>query len=598
MADTYSHTADIIIVGAGVAGCVIASRLSAAQPNLKILLIEMGRDVRDDPAVRTPGIFMNNLVPGAPYSQFYVGEPSETQLGNSAIIPAGACVGGGSAINWMVYTRGSMSDYDDWKNKYANPGWGFDDLLPLFKKSEAYFGEGDASTHGSDGPLQVTYGGIVYKINLEWLETASAFDGRPVVPDAQNFKTSNAFARWAKWIGKDGKRSDIAHGYLYPQMDRSSNITLLTKTRVSRVLFEGNKAVGVEYFTSASDPPTLVRAAKMVIVTAGALSTPQILERSGIGARVHLDSLGISVVADLPRVGEGYQDHLVLKAEYVREPDDSWREDVLRGTPEVMERLRKEYAEYGTGELASNSIDAVAKVRPNEKELAALGETFINSAWPYFERAEDKPVLWSAVVGSAMFPGGFPSGQYFATGGWMCYPLSRGRIHVRSKDVFEAGKFEPGLLSHEADVAAGKWLYKRGREQARRMPSYRGEYAPMHPDFSADSEAACKAGLGVGPVPLDAPEIVYTPEDEKVLEEWIRKTVTVSWHGLATCAMRPRADGGVVSPRLDVYGTKQLKVADLSICPSNVSANMYSTAVAMGEKAAQIILEDLVAVSA
>ncbi|KZW01403.1 alcohol oxidase [Exidia glandulosa HHB12029] len=506
MSDTPTHTADVVIVGGGVTGCVIATRLSAAQPNLKILIMEMGPDVRDEPAVRTPGIYMNNLVPGAPYSQFYIGEPSEALLGNSVIVAAGACVGGGSAINWMVYTRGSASDYDDWKNEYGNPGWGFDDLLPLFKKSEAYFGEGDLSTHGTDGPLQATYGGIVSKINLEWFKTAPAYDGRPVVPDGQDFKTGNAFTRWAKWIGKDGKRSDIAHGYLYPQMDRSSNITLLTKTHVSRVLFEGDKAVGVEYFTSASDPPRQVRATKMVVVTAGTLSTPQILERSGIGARAHLEALGIPVVSDLPNVGEGYQDHLIVKSEYVRESDDTGtsRDDLLRGIPEVMERVQKEYTEHGTGELATN----------------------------------------------------------------------------------------------EADVATCKWLYKLGREQARRMPSYRGEYAAMHPSFPPGGEAACKAGprYRVGPVAMDAPDIVYSSEDEKALEEWIRRNVGVVWHGVATCAMRPRADGGVVSPRLDVYGTQKLKVADLSICPSNVSANMYSTAVAVGEKAAQLILEDLAAV--
>ncbi|KAG6881832.1 hypothetical protein C0992_013371, partial [Termitomyces sp. T32_za158] len=172
------------------------------------------------------------------------------------------------------------------------------------------------------------------------------------------------------------------------------------------------------------------------------------------------------------------------------------------------------------------------------------------------------------------------------------YPVSRGRVHI-SAGLNPYGKldFEPGYLNHPADLGVLRWAYKRGRELARRMNIYCGEFVLGHPNFPKGSQATTHDFSR--PVGISAPDISYSAEDDKAIDEYHRNTVETTWHSIGTCAMKPRQKGGVVDPRLNVYGVQNLKVADCSIAPANVGANTYNTALAIGEKAAVIIAEDL-----
>ncbi|KZV84968.1 alcohol oxidase [Exidia glandulosa HHB12029] len=591
---------DIIIVGAGAAGCIIAARLAAADPTLRITLLEGGRHTLNDPAVTTPGAYLNHLIPGAPYTRFITSEPSEHLGGRYTTVQAGGCVGGGTAINFMMYTRGAASDYDDWEVEHENPGWGFESLLPMFEKFETCAVDGAVSNHGSTGPVHVSLGGNISAsaYTQEYLDVVAKYDkGRPIVSDFNEFHTNNAYAKWPKYIDSKGHRQDVGHRFLYPALEApNSSITLKVRCIVTKVLFDGTRAVGVEFkdLSSGDEQPTtsILTANKLVVLAAGPLSSALILERSGIGSKATLAAAGIDVKVELPGVGENYQDHNLVTAAFIAAPGTTGDRDAyLRGEEQLLAQATARYERDGTGPLATNAIEVGVKVWPTEEERNALGEDFLRE-WAYFERSRDKPVILAGVNAGLLLPGSLPEGEYFTALAMTGYPFSRGSIHIRSSGVDDPPTFVPGYLSHPADVKLLMWQYKFGRERARRMPCYCGELAPTHPPFSSDSEAACVAPRE-GPVAIDAPDIHYTEEDDKVLEAWIRQTVSTTWHAMSTCSMKPREKGGVVDPKLNVYGVEGLKVADLSICPGNVGANTAATAMAIGEKAAVLIAQEL-----
>jgi len=334
------------------------------------------------------------------------------------------------------------------------------------------------------------------------------------------------------------------------------------------------------------------KASKLVVVSAGAFGSPTILERSGIGAKKTLEEVGVKPFIDLPGVGENYQDHNVIFIPYLADDEADTLDALFRGEKDEVDRCVALWTKEGKGLMAHNGIDAGIKLRPTAEELEELGPQFSRQWAEYFVDAPDKPVIWVGPVAAYL---GDPSiaspRKYYSVGYYTQYPGSRGSVHIKSADdPHAAPDFNPGFLRDEGDVAALKWGYKRSREIARRMGVYRGEFVPGSPAFPA-GEAAC--GTAAGPVDIEAPNIKYTPEDEEVLEKYIRNSVQTAWHSLGTCSMKQRENGGVVDSRLNVYGVQGLKVADLSIAPSNVGANTYSTAVTIGEKAAIIIAEEL-----
>lgn len=616
---------DVIIAGGGPAGCVVAGRLAYADPTLKVMLIEGGANNRDDPWVYRPGIYVKNMQRDGinDKATFYTDtQPSPYLRGRQSIVPCANILGGGSSINFQMYTRASASDWDDFNAE----GWTAKDLLPLMKRLENYQKPVNNDTHGYDGPIAISNGGQVTPLAQDFLRAAHALDV-PFSDDIQDLTTAHGSEIWAKYINRHtGRRSDAATAYVHGVMDIQSNLYLRTNARVSRVIFEGTKAVGVAYVPSrnrannAAVQETIVRARKMVVLSSGTLGTPQILERSGVGSASLLKQLDVKVVSDLPGVGEEYQDHYTTLSIYRVSNESTTLDDFLRGDEKTQKEIFAEWeVSPEKARLSSNAIDAGFKIRPTEEELKEMGPEF-NALWDkYFKDKPDKPVMFGSIVSAAYADHSLlPPGKYMTMFQYLEYPASRGKIHITSPSPYIEPFFDSGFMNNRADFAPIRWSYKKTREVARRMDAFRGELTSHHPHFHPASPAAARdidintakqmmpngftVGIHMGTwhkpgEPYDASkvhdEIKYTKDDDEAIDNWIADHVETTWHSLGTCAMKPRSEGGVVDHRLNVYGTQNLKCVDLSICPDNLGTNTYSSALLVGEKGADLICEDL-----
>lgn len=376
------------------------------------------------------------------------------------------------------------------------------------------------------------------------------------------------------------------------------------------MLFDDNKrATGLEYISTPSSQPVgmvndtsprQITAKRMVVVSAGALSTPSILERSGVGSKDVLSKLDVPVVSDLPDVGEHYQDHhLVLYPYKTNLKPEQTLDGFLSGRKDFGEAIQNKDPMLGW-----NAIDACSKIRPTDAEIEAMGPEFKEHWDKDFRDRPTRPVMLTGVVNAFLGdPKVLPqredgaTEQYCTVGGYTAYPYSRGDIHIKSTDVNVPASFNTGFFKAEADVKKQIWAYKKSREFYRRTDAYRGELALGHPVFPEGSKAA----LHDGPVAKfssqedrnNLPEIEYSAEDDKAIEKHVRDNVNTTWHSMGTCRMAPREKGGVVDADLNVYGVTGLKLCDLSICPGNVGANTNNTALLVGEKAADIFAKDL-----
>jgi alcohol oxidase len=506
----------------------------------------------------------------------------------------------------MVYSRPSASDYDDWETVYQNPGWGSKDLIPLLRKIETYQVPGGGSTHGTDGPLAVSPAGFLTDLAKQFLQTARELDPnraqKPDDTDSNDLKTINVYTRWSKWVNPaTGTRSDVPHNMIYPLKDTCPNLHTLTGVHVQHVTFDDeNRATGVAYTLNpllhpdGSRDTRTVRATKLVLVSAGAFGSPGILERSGIGAKDVLERVGVRQRIDLPGVGENYQDHNALSFRYFAADAAQSMDAILRNEEGAIDAAAALFGKTRKEILTQNFLDAGIKWRPTISEVAELGPEFQEHWDTHFANAPDKPVLWMGFFSGFLGPSvGFPRRKYYTLTVFTEYPLARGHVHItHTDDVSAPTDFVPGFFESKADVLPLMWTYKFAREIARRMPHYRGEPSMLHPAFAQGGPASVVEHTE-GPVSFDAPRVVYSEEDERVLEAYVRANVATAWHSLGTCAMKPREQGGVVDAKLNVYGVRGLKVADLSIAPGNVSANTYGTALVIGEKAAAIIAEEL-----
>ncbi|KAJ3767607.1 GMC oxidoreductase-domain-containing protein [Lentinula raphanica] len=649
----HPEEVDIIVCGGGPAGCVVAGRLAYADPNLKVMLIEGGANNRDDPWVYRPGIYVRNMQQDGinDKATFYKDTMASSYLrGRQSIVPCANILGGGSSINFQMYTRASASDWDRRLDRAGQVSFYFDfmigladivrsDLLPLMKRLENYQKPANNDTHGYDGPIAISNGGTITALAQDFLRASDAI-GIPFSDDIQDLTTSHASEIWAKYINRHtGRRSDAATAYVHSVMDVQNNLYLRTNARVNRVIFEGNKAVGVTYVPSRNRAhggqlkETVVKARKYVVLSSGTLGTPQILERSGVGDSKLLQKFDIKVVSDLPGVGEQYQDHYTTLSLYRVSNESATLDAFLRGDKEVQKEL---FAEWETSpekaRLSSNAIDAGFKIRPTEEELKEMGPEF-NELWDkYFKDKPDKPVMFGSIVSGAyadhtlLPPGNYITMfQYLASVPTIFSVRSVSNVpsYVRNillvVDVpYKAPTFDSGFMNNKADFAPIRWSYKKTREVARRMDAFRGELTSHHPHFHPASPAACKDidiktakqiypdGLTVGihmgtwhkpgdeyNASMVHEDIKYTKEDDDAIDNWVADHVETTWHSLGTCAMKPREQGGVVDGRLNVFGTQNLKCVDLSICPDNLGTNTYSSALLVGEKGADLLIEEL-----
>ncbi|KAJ6623256.1 hypothetical protein B0H10DRAFT_2174818 [Mycena sp. CBHHK59/15] len=559
---------DIIFAGGGTTACVAAGRLSAADDTLRILIIENGELTHDKPFYVQPGRYMQNMM-SLGEDTFTVHAPSVSINANGRSLAASnaKCVGGGGSINGTMYTRAAASDYDDWKDA-GNQGWGSEHLIPLAKKP-------------------VSYGGCESRAGKDFLAAAAAYGhDRSLTDDANDFVICNVYID-----AETGRRSDAAHFYVYNQA-HNPNLEIRHHARVTRVLFDNeNRAVGVEYLRGRDGPISVAFASRLVVVSAGAFCSAAILQRSGIGTRSLLHKFNIPVVVDLPGVGENYQDHTIGLTSYLLPAGEVTLTD-LKADNARVEEYEKQWHKDGKGLFASNAIDAGIKIRPDPRDLEELRPIFKKRWEEFFLKSPDKPIAWIGSYGCYVGSNAEAARRPCFT--MMCltmYPVSLGHIEIQSPDPYSPLKVTSGLLDNDQDLMVLRWAYKWSRELARRMDGYRGEFAADHPNFPAGSKATCAETSG--PVEISAPEIHYTKEDSDAIDVFYRATTTMAWHALGTCAMKPREQLGVVDPRLNVHGVKNLKVADMSIAPLNVGGNTYNTALIIGEKAALIIAEEL-----
>ncbi|KAH0398749.1 alcohol oxidase, partial [Aureobasidium melanogenum] len=502
---------DVIFAGGGTAACVAAGRLAVADPSLSILLVEGGKNNYNDPTVVNPAMYLAHLAPGSQTALFYESNPEEALNGRKAIVPCGGILGGGSSINFMMYTRAQGVDFDDWETK----GWTAKDLLPLMKRLETYHltdPDIDQSLHGHEGPMHISHGTHFQEEAAQDPLNASIATGHEVTADAQDLhkdirglKGVGVFSKWAKYISPEGKRQDAAHAYIHPLMQSGGypNLHLLLNSKVTRVTFdENNRANGIEYVpTPSSQPvggvnstgPFQVTARRMVVVSAGALGTPSILERSGVGSKEVLERLDIPVVSNLPDVGEHYQDHHLILYPYKTSLKPSETLDgLLSGRKDFGEAIQNQDPMLGW-----NAVDVCSKIRPTDKEIEAMGPNFKEHWDRDFKDRPTRPVMLTGVVQAFLgdhkvlpqCEDGEPQ-QYCTMGAYTAYPYSRGDIHITSKDVTTPASFNTGFFKAEADVQKQIWAYKKQREVYRRTNAYSGELEFGHPKFPAGSKAA------------------------------------------------------------------------------------------------------------
>lgn len=532
---------DFIIVGAGSAGCVLANRLSE-NPDRRVLLIEAGGSDRS-PLIQVPlgyGLTFNH----PRYNWMYDTQPDAALNGRTSFWPRGKVLGGSSSINAMVYIRGQAGDFDDWRDA-GNPGWSWDDVLPYFKRSEDHVW-GASTHHGAGGELRVSdFTQQVHPLCQTFLDTGVAL-GWPKTPDF-NGAQAEGVGLWQMTI-RDGKRESTANAFLRPAMGRA-NLTVMTHTQVTRVLMANGRATGVACVHKGREQTFNAR--KEVILSGGAINSPQLLQLSGIGDAEHLQSVGVPVVHHLPAVGQGLQDHLCVSY-YFKSKVKTLNNELYPWYGKVKAGLRYLLDRKGPLGMSVNQAGAFVRSRPGlERPNMHL----------YFN-----PISYTA---STMKPGRIPNPDPFAAfliSFNTCRPTSRGRVSIASANPLDKPKIETNFLSTEQDVND----VLEGAQLLRRIAATR----PL-----ADVvESEHLPGLG-------------TQTPQAILDDFRARAGSV-YHASCTCAMGPSAETSVVDTRLRVHGIQGLRVVDASVFPFVTSGNTNAPTIMVAEKGAEMILQD------
>lgn len=531
----WTHEADIVIVGAGTAGCVLASRLSE-DPTLRVLLVEAGGG-DSHPFVRMPVGFMKALLNPA-FTWGYQSEPEPAMNGRVLPIPRGRLLGGSSSINGMFHIRGHRLDFDDWAAAGCI-GWSYREVLPYFIRSERH-ALGDGPYHGGQGPLQVRHIDTRHLL-AEPLREAARRAGYRDNSDYDG-EHHDGFARGTVAIDTRGRRHSSARAYLEPARGRA-NLQVLTEVLTTRVLVEDGRAVGIE--GQGPCGPLRIRAQREIVLSGGAYGSPQLLMLSGIGPGAALQAMGIAVQRDLPGVGENLIEHPRMPLQFHAKQPVTFLNQ-LRLDRAVWSALR--WAVAGTGPFATQISSGTVLLKSD----------------PALDR-EDIQLLCNPVRLDAKFwfPGiAKQQAHSFYITVCQLYAKSRGTVRLRSPRVQDAPRIQLNLFSHPDD--------RRQMREAIRAARRLYRTAPM--DALAGDEILPGAAL----------------ETDEQLDAAIRELGGITHHPVGTCAMGtgPMA---VVDPELRVHGIAGLRVADASVMPTIVGGNTNAATLMIAEKAADLI---------
>ena len=530
-------TFDYVIVGAGTAGCILANRLSG-DSGTSVCVLEAGpRDWH--PYIHIPAGFIKLFhQPGLNW--LYTQEPSEWTGGRRILAPRGKALGGSSSINGHIYNRGQRLDYDGWAQR-GNRGWGYADVLPYFKRLERRIGEGDDTFRGREGGLTVTDIDQHHPLSDAFIAGAVSL-GIPRNPDYNG--ESQLGINYAQRAILKGRRVSAARAFLHPAMKRP-NLTVRTRAHATGLILEGKRAVGVRYRKGGRDGAQVeVRARREVILSGGTFNSPQLLQMSGVGPPALLSSLGIAVTHALPGVGENLRDHYAPRFA-VRVKNMDTINERSRGI-----RLAAEIAKWCVG----------------GKSILGLSPTQVYCFW------KSEPHLETSDIQLTFTPASYLEGQQgqlehepgMTAAPWQQRPESKGYVRIRSADPFEQPAIQPNYLTEETD--------RRVLVAAMRLARRILKSKPLEPYYDYE----------------DFPGDKVESDDEMLAAAKERGTTT--FHPMGTCRMGPESDStSVVDDELRVRGLEGLRVADASIMPMMLSANINAATMMIADKASDFI---------
>ncbi|MQB07933.1 choline dehydrogenase [Agrobacterium tumefaciens] len=534
---SVGDTFDYIVVGGGTSGCVITNRLSEA--GFRVCLLEAGpKDT--NPLIHIPAGYIKNIY-SKKLTWNFMSEPNPGTNNRSFSLPQGRVLGGSSSINGLNYVRGQAVDYDNWAAA-GNPGWTYREILPYFKRSERRIGKGDDRYRGRDGELPIT--------DLDWhhpvsnaLVDAAVELGIPRNPD-HNGEDQAGAGFFQRTIYK-GFRHSAAKAFLRKAIKRG-NVDVRTNSQASTVIFEGKKAVGIRYIVGGQGgAQNEVRATREVILTAGTLNTPKLLQLSGIGPADVLERAGVKPFHILQGVGNNLRDHYAVRS-VARIKGSKTINDVAHG-PALL------------GQIARWIVG-----RPS---ILAVSPSLVHIFW------KSDPGLERPDLEFACAPASFKEGVVglldshpgLTLGVWQERPESLGYAHIKSTNLFEAPAIQPNYLTHETDKKALLGGMRLARElfRAQALSRYVQSETSPTPDLQSDDE----------------------------LLDFARQKGTTVYHMIGTARMGPQSSPGtVVDAQLRVHGLLGLRVADASIMPSMPSANTNASTLMIAEKASDMIL--------
>ncbi len=528
---------DFVIVGGGSAGCALANRLSADPAN-RVLVLEAGRtDWKWDVFIHMPAA-LAYPIGNRFYDWKYESEPEPHMNGRRVYHARGKVLGGSSSINGMIFQRGNPMDYEKWAQRPGMADWDYAHCLPYFKRMETCLAGADA-WRGGDGPLELERGPATNPLFQAWLDAGQQAGFRRT-DDVNGFR-QEGFAPFDKNVRR-GRRLSAARAYLHPVIDRP-NLTVITRAQADRIVFDGTRAVGVEYRRNRRGH--VVRGAE-IISCGGAFNSPQLLQLSGIGDPAHLEALGIDVVHALPGVGENMQDHLEVYIQYACKQPVSMQQHLARWR---MPWIGLQWL-FRRGPAATNHFEAGAFVKSNPDE-------------PY------PNLMFHFLPIAIRYDGSAPSGPMTTGDGYQVHvgPMfsdSRGTVKIRSTDPRRHPAVQFNYLSTERDRR--EWI--EAVRTARRILN--------QPAFEPYNAGEISPGADV--------------ETDQEIMDWVARDSETALHPSCTCAMGTDEMSVVDPATMRVYGVDGLRVVDASVLPVVTNGNIYAPTMMVAERAADLIL--------